>query len=209
MWKGILTTTAPFHASIFFSLGNGKGTSFWNARWAGEFTLTSQFPNFFTIARHKHLSVFNWVRRFAWTENLGFHSSRIQGDRLDELQRLRFLILNTALDQNLDTTVWRWNDNGGFQVRRAYHFLTFDGTNVCRTLLWKTKIPLRVNIFIWLAARNRVLTDDTLVKKGWHGPSICALCSTNSENLDHIYSLAVMQRWCGINYYKQLQLPEF
>lgn len=52
--------------------------------------------------------------------------------------------------------------------------------------MWKIKIPLRIKIFMWLAARNKVLTAEILQKRGWNGPSICVLCNSNTETLDHI-----------------------
>lgn len=52
--------------------------------------------------------------------------------------------------------------------------------------LWKLKIPLRIKFFLWLASRNRVLTADTLSKRGWQGPSIYSLCCKNEEKLEHL-----------------------
>lgn len=52
--------------------------------------------------------------------------------------------------------------------------------------LWKLKIPSRVKVFLWIAARNRIFTANTLARKGWYGPSMCALCSSNEETLEHI-----------------------
>lgn len=39
---------------------------------------------------------------------------------------------------------------------------------------------------MWLAAKNRMLTNDVLMKRGWHGPSICTFCYKNGESLAHI-----------------------
>lgn len=52
--------------------------------------------------------------------------------------------------------------------------------------LWKIKALLRIKIFMWLAARNRILTTEILTQRGWQGPSICVLCYNNEKNLEHL-----------------------
>jgi hypothetical protein len=32
-------------------------------------------------------------------------------------------------------------------------------------VMWKTKVPPRIHIFLWLLANNNVLTGDNLVKR--------------------------------------------
>jgi hypothetical protein len=34
--------------------------------------------------------------------------------------------------------------------------------------LWKIKIPLKINVFLWLLYRETILTNDNLVKRNWH-----------------------------------------
>lgn len=74
-----------------------------------------------------------------------------------------------------------------FSVQGAYDFLIFEGVNDCKiNYLWKLKIPLRVKVFLWLAARNRILIADNFARKGWYGLSLCVLCSADVETLEHI-----------------------
>ncbi|OAY75681.1 putative ribonuclease H protein [Ananas comosus] len=86
-----------------------------------------------------------------------------------------------------DDLSWRWTSSGKFSVRTAAEFLMFDGINNCNLpFLWNLKIPLRVKIFLWLADRNKLLTADNLRKRGWHGPTICNLCYSDAESVEHI-----------------------
>lgn len=87
-----------------------------------------------------------------------------------------------------DSTIWWWNNNGRFSVRSANNFLIYDGVKDCKIFyLWKLKVPLKIKLFMWLAARNRVLIADTPAKRGWYSPSIRVLCSTNEDNLEDIF----------------------
>jgi zinc-binding in reverse transcriptase len=53
--------------------------------------------------------------------------------------------------------------------------------------LWKLKAPPRVQIFLWLATRNRILTIDNLVRTGWQLPNMCYLCRAHQESVQHIF----------------------
>ena len=52
-------------------------------------------------------------------------------------------------------------------------------------VLWKSKIPLKVRIFLWLCYHDRVQTLDQLSKRGWKGDNVCVLCGCE-ETLNHI-----------------------
>lgn len=105
----------------------------------------------------------------------------------DEIQRFSDLAVDFPLSSEVDSIAWRWNNGRKFSVHSGYNFLIFGGVIDRRiSQLWKLKIPLRIKIFMWLASKNRVLTTDTLSKRGWQEPSICALCHRNGENLEHL-----------------------
>lgn len=73
------------------------------------------------------------------------------------------------------TTEMKTNGDGIYQKYwRLNHFITF-----CRTVesiydrsfsqLWKIKTSLKVKIFSWLVLKQRVLTRDNRLKRGWTG----------------------------------------
>jgi hypothetical protein len=43
--------------------------------------------------------------------------------------------------------------------------------------VWKAKIPLKINIFLWLVSHNSILTKDNLSKRKWKGNTSCAFCN--------------------------------
>ncbi len=199
IWKDMLRLAPPFFASVCFVLGNGKATPFWSARWCGEFALCNFFPNLFASARAKHLPVRGWLLKYAanWDSAFPLPLSSVE---YDELLLLRPLVYNQLLSSAGDSLHWRWNISGLFSTRNAYLFLVCSGVRDCKIpFIWKAKVPLRVKVFLWLAARTRILTADTLARRGWQGPSICVLCSRSEENLEHIffsctYAKALWQR---------------
>jgi zinc-binding in reverse transcriptase len=52
--------------------------------------------------------------------------------------------------------------------------------------LWEIKIPLRVQVFLWLMLRNILLIIDNMIKRGWMIVSICYLCR-QLKTVHHIF----------------------
>ncbi len=158
---------------------------FWHARWAGDDPLRNRFPSLFASSSHKHIAVNKWLLRFASHQNLGF-GPHLSPEGQSELQQLNTLIHSSALTTNSDGISWRWCSNRRFNAQSAYSFLIFDGVDDRRIPhLWSIKILPRTKFFLWLAARNRILTAELLAKRGWIGPSICVLCSSDTKRLEH------------------------
>ncbi len=186
IWKDMLRLVLPFFASVCFVLGNDEASPFWFARWCGEFALCNLFPNLFASARAKHLPVRGWLHYFSdnWDSAFTLPLSCVEHE---ELLLLRALVSNRLLSGASDSLLWRWNTSDLFSTRNAYLFLACSGVRDCKIpFIWKAKVPLRVKVFMWLAARNRILTADILARRGWPGPSICVFCSCSEENLEHL-----------------------
>lgn len=54
--------------------------------------------------------------------------------------------------------------------------------------IWKIKAPPRVKIFIWIMLRNKILTMDNLIKRGWQTPNRCILCKQAAESVQHLFA---------------------
>lgn len=53
--------------------------------------------------------------------------------------------------------------------------------------IWKLKAPPKTRLLMWTILRNKILTGENLRKRYFHGPFLCCLCKTSSENIDHIF----------------------
>lgn len=53
---------------------------------------------------------------------------------------------------------------------------------------WKLKASTRVTVFTWLMLRNKILTIDNLVKRGWNMPNRCCLCQREEESVTHLFT---------------------
>lgn len=61
-------------------------------------------------------------------------------------------------------------------------------------MIWKTPAPPRISFFAWEAAKERILTLDNLMKRGFHLANRCTLCKVSSETCRHLLL------WCPITY---------
>jgi hypothetical protein len=52
--------------------------------------------------------------------------------------------------------------------------------------LWNWKLPLKLKLFIWLAGKGKILTWDSLRRRGWEGPGFCPLCRHAQEDIHHL-----------------------
>jgi hypothetical protein len=53
--------------------------------------------------------------------------------------------------------------------------------------LWKLKSPLRCKLTLWLSLKNKLLTWDNGIKRGWIGPNWCVLCKSDVESNSHVF----------------------
>jgi hypothetical protein len=72
--------------------------------------------------------------------------------------------------------------------------------------IWNWKAQLKVKLFVWLALEGKILTWDTLQKRGWTGPGHCPLCKSDLESVSHlfIYCPFAISVWNLV--YKELNL---
>ena len=61
-------------------------------------------------------------------------------------------------------------------------------------LVWNSHCMPKVNFFMWLALKNKLLTSDNLSKRGLNGPFWCSLCKCALENADHLFVDCVFAR---------------
>jgi hypothetical protein len=61
-----------------------------------------------------------------------------------------------------------------------------DQVSVPYKFLWKSKLPQKIKIFIWLVVRNKILTKDNLKKRNRKGSQECCFCG-GDESINHLF----------------------
>jgi hypothetical protein len=106
-----------------------------------------------------------------------------------------------------DDLIWIENKFGTVTVADLYKKICvshlFDEVPWWCRIIWKLRIPPRIQYFGWLVLKNKILTWENLKKRGWSGPGICTLCKLNEENCLHIFgdcifAISVWQKCCSL-----------
>ena len=111
-----------------------------------------------------------------------------------------------------ESLVWDFNKKEGTISTKSAHdcivhsFSHPVGSRIY-SLLWNNALPNKIGCFIWLAIKNKILTWDNLQKRGRSGPGICALCCSDGETVDHLFSRCSVWRTVLVHICDQYQLP--
>lgn len=102
------------------------------------------------------------------------------------MQQLQYLNIQQDVT---DTVLWKWEIIKTFTVSSFYRGMEeYPIVIDIRARAWTIKAPPQVLIFIWLMLRNRILTIDNLVRRGWEIPNRCVLCKRAAETVEHMYN---------------------
>lgn len=62
------------------------------------------------------------------------------------------MLERVKLSEGSDKVVWKLENSEKFTTRSLYGLITFGGVRDTRMMeIWKAKIPLKVQIFLWMA----------------------------------------------------------
>lgn len=123
------------------------------------------------------------------------------GESLREWGDLHDLLQRVQVDGQVEDQVyWALEKSRVYSTKSLYNCLTHGGVNdKINDLIWKSKIPLKVKVFLWQVFHKKLQTALALSRRGWHGNPLCSVCNL-VETVDHILFGCVFSRyiWCCI-----------
>ena len=148
-WTGIQKIRAKFNWGATFILGDGKSILFWEDVLVGNTPLRLQYPKLYGCCANKNARVSEcWVAgewKIQFHRSFG-HAEIIQWEHL--LQSLSQLSILESRDQ----ARWALESKGMYSTRSMYRMLSNRGVENRRMkLLWESKLPLKIKVFMWLA----------------------------------------------------------
>ncbi|KAJ4749319.1 RNA-directed DNA polymerase (reverse transcriptase)-related family protein [Rhynchospora pubera] len=178
-WKDLLTLRNIFSILTRFDLGSGRETLFWFSNWGNGFL------NFFDckpLPSKPHLTVQKVCQSL---------SSSLQAPWNRDVHSAILHLSSFTPSDTRDTCSWKCNSSGNFTVKSAYSTLVSAGKiEFQATLIWSTKLPPSIRLFIFLLFQDRILTQEALVKRNIEVQPGCSLCdSTSLETATHIFCL--------------------
>ncbi|RVX07309.1 putative ribonuclease H protein [Vitis vinifera] len=188
VWKEILKESTWCWENMGFKVGKGSRIRFWTDLWCGNSVLSQDFPNLFSMAAHRNVTV-----EECWDQNTG-QGGWILGllrDLNDWEVGLVGNILAVLRDYSVtmedDAVCWKKGEDGLFKIKYAYNVLANShGLDFPHSNVWVGKVPTKIAFFAWEATWGKVLTLDRLQRRGWHLPNRCFLCGCEEETINHI-----------------------
>ena len=99
------------------------------------------------------------------------------GDLLEEWEHLQNLLSEVELSKGRDEVFWALERTKKYSARSLYRWMTSGGMiDRHMLLIWKSNIPLKVKIFMWMASHDRIQCAVQLKKKKWSGVEECFTC---------------------------------
>ena len=95
---------------------------------------------------------------------------------------------------------WKLENSGKYSARSLYRFIVNPGCVDLRMVdVWNTRVPLKIQIFLWMVWHDRVQTTVQLKKRKWGGQIHCKLCG-EMEDLDHLFFKCPVALfvWCWV-----------
>ncbi|GAU15839.1 hypothetical protein TSUD_236550, partial [Trifolium subterraneum] len=179
LWSGLKGVYEDFKQHSSWLIGNGGNINFWLDNWCGQPLVHSlNIPDWI----HPHLK--STVKAFVVN-----HQWSIPQALQLAFPNLYNIVQNITipLGEVEDKTVWVLNELGDLSLKCAYDYKSSPSQPVhWGKLIWNISIPPSKSLFFWRVIHNKIPTDDNLITRGQHLPSICNLCLKHSESSHHL-----------------------
>ncbi|GKC28667.1 RNA-directed DNA polymerase, eukaryota [Tanacetum coccineum] len=106
-----------------------------------------------------------------------------------QLEEVSKLIDSIELVEEQDKWVWNLEGDGVFKVASARRFID-EGLSEMEGVQtrWVKLVPIKVNVFAWRLAVNKLPTRFNMSSRGLEIPSIvCPVCNVGAETVDHLF----------------------
>jgi hypothetical protein len=217
-WAGLelpvaAESIALFNASVRIIVGSGETVLFWEDAWIDDLTVQAIAPALVDLVRpsvRRRRTVREGRQLNAWATDI---AGELSVDTVVQYLRIWEAVQrvpNPADNGAADSFVWKWTGDGSFSARSAYRLL-FQGSIglPAAPLIWESFAPLKYRLHAWLALRRRCWTADRRLRRGLPSHTLCALCSTANETLDHLLLHCVFSRAIWVGLIATLRLPNF
>ncbi|PWA66526.1 RNA-directed DNA polymerase, eukaryota, Reverse transcriptase zinc-binding domain protein [Artemisia annua] len=181
-WKTILELRNDVENHVKYKIGDGKTISAWYDRWNDQQALAK------TINRRDIYSAgFNDQNKLC--DLLDTNGWKWPQEWYTKYECTQSLTVPT-LSSSPDVPVWV-NNNGRevkFATSQVWKDMRSDDAKVCwNKLVWYPQCIPKHSFVLWLAIKNKLLTQDKLLK--WYPSKVlqCSLCNNGTDSHDHLF----------------------
>jgi hypothetical protein len=142
--------------------------------WLDECPLKILFPALFDCCEQPEITVWE-VFRFGWI-NLSFSRS-FRPREVEKWGTLNVVLENICLRGDKDKVCLKIEKSNKFSTRSLYKFILDPRGKDLRAMeIWKCRIPLKQNNFLWLCFQRKIQSAQELAERKWPGSIQCVNC---------------------------------
>ncbi|PWA79876.1 hypothetical protein CTI12_AA199580 [Artemisia annua] len=166
-------------------IGNGLCTRFWKDRWLDNTSLADSFPRLFALETDIDISVAAKLQSIV----ASFRRSVRGGVEDHQLQQLVSMLDSVILFSSNDRWICDLNGDGIFRVKDIRNLLDeFFLPKVNVPTRWVNVVLIKINIFAWKLALDRLPTRANLTLRGVvSDPLSCPICELHVEDSSHLF----------------------
>ena len=183
-FKGFKWAAKAAQMGFRWKIGNGEKVKFWEGNWLGNSSLSIQYWDIYILLNEKTQSVFNlW-----YGTNLKCTFRRCVDDRLMNLWLEVVQLASTiSFSDDEDSLIWQFTRDGLCSSQSLYRVINFRRIMPVHVpAVWGLKVPPRVQFFLWLLSKNKVLTRDNLSIRRHVEDKSCLFCC-EPETVNHLF----------------------
>jgi hypothetical protein len=167
-WNQMVRSHSLFQWCIQWEIGDGRSVSYWYDSWGGPAIRPIKMAG--PRPRLQIISLRDMITR--WPCVCPMASEMIPD-----------------FSEQHDVLVWRWSSNGIYSSASIYKLMSAGGRiRWGYSDLWRCYAPLKVKFFTYLWLHNKILTHESMLRRGLHCVPDCALCTNcPMESTFHLF----------------------
>ncbi|CAN1783234.1 Putative ribonuclease H protein At1g65750 [Linum perenne] len=184
LWRGISKEWGTMLEGAKSAIRDGRETFFWSSCWVDAGLRLADFADSSKPEFDATCSVAEMV-----TDEGGWNFELLDILLPPEVIELIAGVSPPRHDRGEDDLVWGLEDSGQFTIKSAYNLLCQSADIPSLSIwkvIWRWVGPNRTRHFLWLAAKNRLLTNESRSRQGLCQEAKCEFCGDNNESVSHV-----------------------
>lgn len=189
-WRGIMSSIDVVRKGISMAVGNGGKTFFWHHRWATKRPLVE------LVTSEPPLHLQDITVQEMWDSNLGWKTELfaeyLPEETLGEIASFDLI----EDDEAIDDIFWNGSPSGGFSINSALNIIrneevVEEGEETRWKSIWKAPTPQKMRFFMWLANKERLMTNKNRFIRNIADDPRCMVCGAAEETAEHVVRLCL------------------